>query len=483
LPGWLNVNPQLMRECRLHLGALSRLGWAGLLVALVVQAAACISVERRPAAWGASAAPTMADACQPIQGVYRNVGESAGGDRVFLAEQIHFFQQSDGPSSPDAMIELADDMAAAETVSLSLTDESPLQIAIHGEGISRFSIVERWRFKCRDGVLSIGSTGPTGDEIFVGIGSGAVELQRVGDYLLIHQHGSFAAVPVLPVLPLPLAGHGSFWLRFEKAAEPPSTPELDSRQESVTEQQTDRIANMVDALRRQMVSIPAGSFRMGGTSSFEKPVHEVQVSAFRLSAHEVTFEQYDLFATSTGRELPADPGWGRRPRKPVMNLSWADAQAFIAWLNEQSGLRFRLPSEAEWEYAARAGTTTPYPWGKKFRNDMANGESRAGSGPDLWTSTAPVGAFPPNAWGLYDMVGNVWEWTEDCLNFTYAGAPADGSAWLSGDCNQRIVRGGSWRQFAWGPFGSSSYVPVHKRYWRTTTERNTTLGFRLAQDP
>ncbi|TAK53072.1 MAG: formylglycine-generating enzyme family protein [Gammaproteobacteria bacterium] len=228
-----------------------------------------------------------------------------------------------------------------------------------------------------------------------------------------------------------------------------------------------QVPMMLAALQANMVSIPGGALQMGSASGYqdEKPVHTVNIKPFMLGKYEVTFEQYDVFATATGRPLPDDSGWGRGKR-PVIEVSWDDAQAFVAWLNQQSGLKFRLPSEAEWEYAARAGSTTDYPWGKTFDASKANGQG---------TSTALVGSFPPNAFGLHDLIGNVWEWTQDCWNDTYTGAPSDGSAWLSGECSRRVERGGAWNYDA-------ANLRVSIRGRNVTTHRNDNLGFRLAQD-
>ena len=196
----------------------------------------------------------------------------------------------------------------------------------------------------------------------------------------------------------------------------------------------------------EMVVIPAGRFQMGCVSGREclddeQPVHAVAIARpFGLSKYEVTFEEYDRFAVATGRSGPSDNDWGRG-RRPVVNVSWQDAQEYVAWLSSQAGAWYRLPSEAEWEYAARAGTTTAYSWGNEVGNNRANCD---GCGSQWDNMTAPVGSFGANAWGLHDMHGNVSEWTEDCWYSSYAGAPADGSAWtVVGDCGRRVWRGGS----------------------------------------
>lgn len=227
-------------------------------------------------------------------------------------------------------------------------------------------------------------------------------------------------------------------------------------------------------LEPEMVVIPAGHFQMGCVSgincgSDEKPVHEVKIASFALSKYEVTFEEYDAFTDATGRERADDRGWGRGQR-PVINVSWYDAMAYAAWLSKQTGKTYRLPSEAEWEYAARAGTTTKYSWGNEIGINRANCDG-CGS---QWDNkmTAPVGSFEANSWGLYDMHGNVWEWVQDCWNENYEGAPADGSAWTPGDCSGRVLRGGSWYT---DPGSLRSAI----RFSYTTGFRFSGFGFRV----
>ncbi|MDE2830787.1 MAG: formylglycine-generating enzyme family protein [Gemmatimonadota bacterium] len=196
----------------------------------------------------------------------------------------------------------------------------------------------------------------------------------------------------------------------------------------------------------EMVVIPAGSFQMGCVSGIdcyddEKPVREVKIDSFALSKYEVTFEEYDAFTDATGRERANDEGWGRG-RRPVINVSWYDAIAYTEWLSDQTGKTYRLPSESEWEYAARAGTGTAYSWGDSIDYDRANCDGCVSA----WDGekTAPVGSFEANAWGVYDMHGNVSEWAQDCWRPSYRGVPTDGSAGVRGDCNRRLMRGGSW---------------------------------------
>jgi formylglycine-generating enzyme required for sulfatase activity len=222
----------------------------------------------------------------------------------------------------------------------------------------------------------------------------------------------------------------------------------------------------------EMVVIPAGSFQMGDLTGIsrdnEKPVHPVTIAKpFAMGKYEVTFDDYDKFANATGRALPDGEGWGRG-KLPVVNVSWDDAVAYAAWLSEQTGKKYRLPSEAEWEYATRAGTTTNYWWG----NEVSKDHAKYGA---LFGGPAAVGSFPANAFGLYDTAGNVWEWTQDCRNDNYNGAPADGAAWQSGNCGEHVGRGGSW---GYNP----EWLRSAYRYMFTTGDHHYYLGFRLAQD-
>jgi formylglycine-generating enzyme required for sulfatase activity len=164
---------------------------------------------------------------------------------------------------------------------------------------------------------------------------------------------------------------------------------------------------------------------------------------------------------------------------PVEEVSWDDIQGFIQKLNAKTGQKYRLPSESEWEYAARGGTTTEYPWGNNASHDYANYgtddccEGKA-EGRDQWVNTAPVGKFPANGFGLHDMHGNVWEWTQDCYHDSYKGAPQDGSAWESDSCAKRVLRGGGWLN---RPASLRSAIRVRS----SASDRSSNLGFRLVQ--
>ncbi|MDP1550862.1 MAG: SUMF1/EgtB/PvdO family nonheme iron enzyme [Nitrosomonas sp.] len=227
----------------------------------------------------------------------------------------------------------------------------------------------------------------------------------------------------------------------------------------------------------EMVHIPPGKLMMGSADSFddEKPQHEVTIAyAFEISKYEVTFDEYDAFAKSTNRALPDDRGRGRGKR-PVINVNFDDVLAYVQWLSNKTGKQYRLPSEAEWEYAARAGTQTAYWWG----NNIGKNNAVCDGCGSQWDNkqTAPVGSFKPNAFELYDTAGNVWEWTQDCWHGNYQNAPNDGSAWMGmngGDCNRRVVRGGSW-------FGNPQILQSAVRYRYDTVEANGGLGFRIAR--
>jgi len=227
-----------------------------------------------------------------------------------------------------------------------------------------------------------------------------------------------------------------------------------------------------------MQCIPAGTFRMGSTESDkeayedERPEHTVTSSAsFYLARCPVTFEELDRFCAATGRERPSDAGWGRGSR-PVINVCWVDAVAYCDWLSAQTGQRYRLPTEAEWELAARAGSRTRWSFGDQER-DL---EHYAWYNKNAGGRTHPVGEKRPNAWGLFDCHGNVWEWVQDTWHEGYEGAPMDGSAWESDEPGaSRVIRGGSWVSDA-GDCRSTSRLRLEPEF------RGHYLGFRCARD-
>jgi len=228
----------------------------------------------------------------------------------------------------------------------------------------------------------------------------------------------------------------------------------------------------------EMIVIPAGGFTMG-SSAFEQgryanegPQHKVTIARpFAASKFDVTFADWEACVSVGGCPQVTYGGMGR-DTKPVINVTWDDAQTYVAWLCKMTGQPYRLLTEAEWEYAARAGTTTAYYWGDEIGKGNANC-NRCGSKWDA-EQTSPVGSFKPNAFGLYDMAGNVWQWGQDCYHDDYNGAPTDGSAWTSGDCSRRVVRGGSW-----------TVVPqdlrAAYRYGGASDFRSVSLGFRVGR--
>jgi formylglycine-generating enzyme required for sulfatase activity len=225
-----------------------------------------------------------------------------------------------------------------------------------------------------------------------------------------------------------------------------------------------------------MVELPAGSYEMGSAGNSlnfdEGPRHLVNVAAFSVGKYEVTFEEYDRFARATGRRLPYDESWGRGGR-PVINVSWDDARAYARWLSGQTGQVYRLPSEAEWEYFTRAGTTASFWW----HDDSDNLHANCFNCGSEWDSlrTAPVGSFEANDFGLHDVTGNVQEWTSDCYHGSYQDAPVDGSAWQFPECVMRVVRGGAYTS----PLDS---LRSARRSQYDQDTRLDNLGFRVVRE-
>ena len=235
-----------------------------------------------------------------------------------------------------------------------------------------------------------------------------------------------------------------------------------------------------------MIVVPAGQFEMGCKDKFiaqwkcsddEQPPHEVTFRApFAVSKFEITFAEWDacVAAGSCRKDVAEDQGWGRANR-PVVAVRWEDTQSYVAWLSQQAGEEYRLPSESEWEYFTRAGTDTPHSWKSELLR-IEPYPANCSSCENQWADrrTAPVGSFEPNPFGLHDVHGNVWEWVEDCWNENYRGAPVDGSAWLGGNCQYRMNRGGS---FASGPHALRSA----RRNSGPSGERYNNVGFRVVR--
>ena len=300
----------------------------------------------------------------------------------------------------------------------------------------------------------------------------------------------------------------------------PEEPGLTTGEERLEAAQAELEHKRQEALKLElageMVSIPGGTFRMGDLSGEgdddEKPVRGVTVPAFMMGKYEVTVGQFRRFVEATEYRTDAErnadakdgcriytgdnwswtwgrswqnPGYAIDDKQPVDCVSWNDAQAYIAWLTEQTGESYRLPSEAEWEYAARAGSTTIYHYGND-ESQLCLYANHADTSTDFnWRNkscsdgvgnrTATVGRYRPNAFGLYDMHGNVNEWVQDCWNESYTGAPSDGRDWTGGDCSRRGLRGGSW-------YNNALYLRSADRHGYIRSHRYGFLGFRLAQD-
>ena len=246
----------------------------------------------------------------------------------------------------------------------------------------------------------------------------------------------------------------------QATAPPQSTPS------AAPTQPTPQLASSV----REPETIPlrGGSFAMGSNEDLsERPVHQVTIKPFAIGKFPVSVQEWNACATakacgfvSTGKD-----------EAPITNVSWSDARQYVAWLAETTGKPYRLPTEAEWEYAARAGTQTKYWWGDQFQADAANCKNCAAN-----EQPVKVGSLKPNPFGLYDMGGSVDQWVEDCWHKTYQGAPADGSAWVEGQCPSHVLRSGSWKN-------DGRYVRPSNRDSYDTNVRYPTHGFRVALSP
>jgi formylglycine-generating enzyme required for sulfatase activity/class 3 adenylate cyclase len=221
----------------------------------------------------------------------------------------------------------------------------------------------------------------------------------------------------------------------------------------------------------EMKALPGGSFAMGSNDDIsERPIHQVTVKPFSISIYPITVRQWNECAAAKACGFVATG----KDDAPISNVSWSDAKQYVAWLAETTRKPYRLPTEAEWEYAAHGGTQTKYWWGDQLQSGMANCKDCA----DTATAEQPikVGSFKPNPFGLYDMGGGVDQWVEDCYHRNYQGAPADGSAWVVGDCTSHVVRSGSWKNDA-------RYVRPANRDSYDTNVRYPTHGFRVALSP
>ncbi|XZR53981.1 formylglycine-generating enzyme family protein [Cupriavidus oxalaticus] len=224
-----------------------------------------------------------------------------------------------------------------------------------------------------------------------------------------------------------------------------------------------------------LIALPGGSFTMGSNTSdpAERPPHQVTISQpFAIGRFEVTVEQWSACVDAGGcQRVPTIAESAKN--SPMRDVSWDDAQQYVEWLSKTTGKAYRLPTEAEWEYAARGGTASAFWWGDQMRKGNANckecGDPWSGDAP------APVGSFAANPWGLHDVNGSVWEWVADCWHSSYKGAPVDGRAWNENACGARVIRGGSWREGA-------SYMVSSTRFKYSPSVRQSQNGFRVARD-
>jgi len=236
----------------------------------------------------------------------------------------------------------------------------------------------------------------------------------------------------------------------------------------------------------EMVVVPGGSFTMGspdnepGRGSDEGPQHRVTFSRqFAVGKYSVTFDEWDSCLADGGCNgyAPSDSGWGRGKR-PVININWDDAKAYVAWLSKKTGKAYRLLSEAEREYVTRAGQPTPFWWGSSILPTQANYNARFTYGSDVvgtyLVRTLPIDSFEPNPWGLFQVHGNVWEWVEDCYRDSYHGAPSDGSPSTLADCTKNVLRGGSWDR-------KPMYLRSAARLASAPTVRDNSFGVRVAR--
>lgn len=279
-----------------------------------------------------------------------------------------------------------------------------------------------------------------------------------------------ALSPVQPTPVLPSAEE-------KEEAAPVSTPDAPLKQPIVMGKLfRDPLAGSEQNFGPSMITIAAGSFTMGNTLSTaypeERPPRTVAIPAFAISQYEISFDEYEVFTHHTGQRRPEANGWGTH-RRPVINVSWQEASDYASWLSKQTRHNYRLPTEAEWEYAAGAGQDKLYWWGNRLQANIANCYD-CGS---IWDGkkTAPIGSFAQNPFGLFDVAGNVAEWVQDCDHPTYIGAPTDNRVWLSGDCAKRIVRGGSYRS-------PSDQLITTRRKALLSTTRADHLGFRLVRE-
>jgi formylglycine-generating enzyme required for sulfatase activity/class 3 adenylate cyclase len=292
-------------------------------------------------------------------------------------------------------------------------------------------------------------------------------------YLLPQQHRKDqASAPVAPPMAMPNAPTlPSPALKSATAQPTPAAPAAPITQPAMPQPGT-AATQAASAVREpEMKTVRGGSFTMGSNDDLtEKPSHQVTIKPFAIGQYPVSVRDWNQCATAKACPFTATG----KDDAPVTNVSWSDAKQYVAWLAGATGKPYRLPSEAEWEYGARAGTQTKYWWGDQFQADMANCKNCA----DIAGAEQPVkvGSFRPNPFGLYDMGGSVDQWVEDCWHKNYQGAPADGSAWVESDCVSHVIRSGSWKNDA-------RYVRPSNRDSYDSGVRYPTHGFRIALSP
>jgi formylglycine-generating enzyme required for sulfatase activity/class 3 adenylate cyclase len=253
-----------------------------------------------------------------------------------------------------------------------------------------------------------------------------------------------------------------------EASSVPAPAQVPQERPKESSSPTPAIAPIAAQLMPEMVSIPGGTFAMGSDDDLtEKPIHRVTIKPFAISKFPITVREWNVcVAAKSCTYMPTG-----KDDAPVANLSWADAQQFVDWLSKVTQKQFRLPSEAEWEYAARGGTRTKFWWGDQLQADMANCKGCN----QTYDASQPlkVGSFKPNPFGLYDMGGNIDQWVSDCWHKDYQGAPPDGSPWVGNECLSHVMRSGSWKN-------DPSYVRPSNRDHYDTGVRYPTHGFRVA---
>ena len=292
-------------------------------------------------------------------------------------------------------------------------------------------------------------------------------------YLLLQPHRkNEASAPIAPSAVMPNSPSSPSPAIKSTTVQPaPAAPVAPITQPAIPQSGTPATQPASAVREPELKTVRGGRFTMGSNDDFtEKPSHQVTIKPFAIGQYPVSVRDWNQCATAKACPFTATG----KDDAPVTNVSWSDAKQYVAWLAGATGKPYRLPSEAEWEYAARAGTQTKYWWGEQFQADMANCKNCA----DVAGAEQPVkiGSFKPNPFGLYDMGGSVDQWVEDCWHKNYQGAPSDGSAWVESDCVSHVIRSGSWKNDA-------RYVRPSNRDSYDTGVRYPTHGFRVALSP